>query len=234
MKRRVLVAMLLASVLVLLAFPIAFLFRGTGGPAPVEQGGGEPVLVPGPRESWPPAVAGVVVDAAGNPISGAIVSVLKDRNEFRPESRKPVGYSSVVSRENGGFELTDLHEGPLIVQVTAQGFVGRLVDMDLDFQTQPHDLKVVLDQGAEVTGSFTDAQGSAMKGLSVYLIGMGTESVWSQRVATNSEGRFHFEGFPAGRYRVLAQAPARSRSNNPNQVITLQAGQHKEVRLVFD
>jgi hemoglobin/transferrin/lactoferrin receptor protein len=60
-------------------------------------------------------------------------------------------------------------------------------------------------QAGEIRGSAADASGSALVGAQVVLENLATGAQGSTR--TDSEGRYRFEGLPAGPYRVAASAP---------------------------
>ena len=76
----------------------------------------------------------------------------------------------------------------------------------------------------QVNGTVVDGDGNALKGAEISLVGDGMKD--ARRAQTNSEGRFHFEGAPAGAFRMVISAVGMTAGSFAG---VLQAGEIFEV-----
>ena len=181
-------------------------------------------------------IAGVVIDESERPVAGATVRVLGGLIKFNVASSGRISNdpSSVVTDARGAFEFRNLKGGPVTLQVKARGFVDQRVDnLDPNQAQDARRMKVVLSVGGEIFGVVVDAQGNAKSGAVVML--KGDQNERNRQGATDSEGRFRFEGLAAGKYRVTATRTGSDRGTNPAQEVLLNANEQVELApLVFE
>lgn len=145
-------------------------------------------------------VEGIVVDGAGEPISGARVSVAEMR--VRGSRVVPISVSSIVaSADDGTFVIVDAEPGALQVVAVKEGFLEpEPVDVVL-VPTEPQSgVRVVLARGARVAGTVRAADGTPLPGADVEIAG---DRSWSRSFSgsatTDGDGRYLLEGVPPGK-----------------------------------
>ncbi len=184
-------------------------------------------------------ISGSVVDPSGRPIPGATVRVIGGISRFNSPTGISGGSrrdrSSTETDSRGAFEFRNLKGGPVSLQVTSKDYMTQRIDkIDPNVSSESRNLRIVLELGCEIFGVVTDAAGNAQNGVSVFLTGdrPGT----NDRRATNSEGRFHFQGLASGKYNVMAQQIGRIKdgATNPSVEVHLAPGDQQEVELIFE
>ena len=142
----------------------------------------------------PRTVQGLVVDAAGEPVAGALVTMtLTIRRAEYPASRTPL-----VTAEDGTWSVV-VGEGQLIKGTVSHPELG-----DKNYMLRPGETRVVrveLDPGLTLRGRIVDTEGFAIAGAELVVLA----KPWyrSGDVQTDSFGRFEVEGLSAGKVSLL-------------------------------
>ena len=167
-------------------------------------------------------VRGVVLDPAGNPVSGARVL------PFPAES---------TTDEEGRFDLPAAFGGPGFLWARADGFgPSEVVEFDLE-PGEGLDLELRLARPARITGEVLDPAGLPEVGVEVDVSQIG--NFWSKsrlrggRTETDALGRFAFEDLPAGTFVVMVEHRDRSVSGQKLRAeqLTLAEGEARHVVL---
>jgi hypothetical protein len=150
--------------------------------------------------------AGRVVDAEGQPIAGAELSL-------QPSSESQRGWLANRSREGGGatsgadgrFRFSDLGAGVFVLSAARSGFAAQAVQgIEIPAEPRTVDLgEVTLERATVLEGRVTDRRGAAVAGAEVDFFCM--DLFWAQvglkrrpSIATDAEGRFRIEDVPRG------------------------------------
>lgn len=171
-----------------------------------------------------PTVSGVVLDAEGQPIVGAFVTL--DGLDH---------HESVASDEAGRFAL---HQpaGDYQLSVTHERYRRH----EQPLQAPKKDLTVVLDAGGSVSGRVVNAKGQPVPEADVTVVPAVLDELLREveggppaRVMTDAEGRFEVNGVLAGR--LVVSATADGLGTAVSDVLVLQPGEHREgVVVTFD
>ncbi|NOJ96482.1 carboxypeptidase regulatory-like domain-containing protein [Corallococcus coralloides] len=176
------------------------------------------------------SVEGRVVDTSGAPVEGILL------NLWGSFGTGDYGFSGSAWRTDA--------TGHFVIDVQRAG-TGHLSLEESPFQSQSiavripsRDVVVVLDRGASVSGTVTDAQGLPLRGATV--------TAWADAKAieedsasgddaragvTDEQGRFHLQGIAPGTYLLEAVVPGDLMDASVSQSITLQAREHRDVSL---
>ena len=149
--------------------------------------------------------AGIVVDAAGRPIPGAIIEA--QDWELRAD-------------EGGRFEV-DLPRAQRRLVVRSPGYASTDTYGDA-----PDDVRIVLDREAQIAGQLIDGVSRAPIADAWVLLNGGA----SAQARTDAAGGFRLSGLRAGRYQLKAIAPGRSAHSA--ETIEVEAGD--EARVLLD
>jgi uncharacterized GH25 family protein len=155
------------------------------------------------------AARGIVVDAQGQPVSGAELRVtLREagargaRVQLRllgVDREKP----DAVSAANGGFAIAGLSPGPYQVTVSKDGFAHKSVP-SLEVKAEGENVwpPITLTPGIALGGSVRDSAGQAIPGALILVIepGAGTRPT---NATSGPDGRFRLEGLTADRPLML-------------------------------
>lgn len=153
-------------------------------------------------------VFGKVVDgASGLPIAGARVQITQGSSRFIRSAAANIAGASTspvqTTGADGGFRFTNLKGGSLSLRISQDGYVTSTVnDVNPDSAPSSQNLVLELSQGGEITGQVLGADGKARAGMTVYL--MGEDPGTNASTATDRDGRFRFQGVPAGNFTVKA------------------------------
>ncbi len=184
---------------------------GTAGSEPVEVPKGSTVVT---RDVVLPVnlVRGIVLSAAGEPVSGAQVLVTvpgTDLTKFADlgEIMQAMGGQGFTDDE-GRFTVDDLKPGTYSVRASAKGY-GTVQVENVVASADPAEVRVVLEGNHPLNVRVVAADGSAMQGASVYVVG-GNGADFSQMdgfdlVRTDADGRVEIHA-PAGPVTVEAVA----------------------------
>ncbi len=205
------------------AFPAAELFRRDGiSLAPGQTLTGLEVVL---RRGL--ALEGIVVDAAGSPVSGAAVSLGTEdamRRGFKVQLRK------VETDAAGHFVVRGLPEGALEVAVSKAGAaLPDPVKVVLATGQSPEPLRIVLEPGASIGGFVRTKSGRPVEGLAVFARRAkgatgraGASNVVS--LPTDSEGVFLIEGLrPEETYEISMFEPEPTTRFAPQVMRTVAA-----------
>ena len=171
------------------------------------------------------SISGVVVDPAGNPVSGAKIFVgLKNVFVYYvPDPNSP----TAVSDENGQFHLKEMNSNP--------NFNCKLVAVHPDYRRgesgvlnpKPGEtlegIKIEVKPGTVFSGKVQSQAGKPIVGAEVKVtsfsaqpfgtVYFGTGFATTPTVTTDEEGEFVFRQLTAGRWRVCNAAAKRDRAN---------------------
>ncbi|WP_428264480.1 carboxypeptidase regulatory-like domain-containing protein [Haliangium sp.] len=184
------------------------------------------------RLGRPVAVVGRVVDEHGAGVSGATV-----------RARRPLSALAAAQVEtdgDGGFTLTGLGPGPLVVRADAPGYApGRLSGIE----APATGVELVLGAGAILTGTVR-GDGRVLGHMRVTLTrraglagtgsgagpGAGDGFYTAARQFLSGDGRYRFDDLPSGRYEVTASAPGFA----PAEQVGVELAPGQEHMLDFD
>jgi protocatechuate 3,4-dioxygenase beta subunit len=166
---------------------------------------------PSPQSARPvaaPTLDVTVVDTAGRPIQGAVVSALPSVGGYNGMQLRVEKLRSGISNQDGHARLERIPVGPWVVTVRARGFqVARETRLTSTAFT------VKLNKGGTITGIVRDGTTKApVPGARVALEdAMPMPSDWQEGVARNeavadARGAFRLEGVGRGRVSVVARA----------------------------
>ncbi len=181
-------------------------------PAGGELAGLEIVLRPGAT------VEGRVRDAAGEPVAGVKVGVVRMR-----EGSYSSHSSGSESDAEGRYRVEGLAPGP--VTVTAEVGGQRRASKQLEVRPGRQTVDLVLEEGLEVAGRVVDPAAEPVAGALVSLDPSGDVShrVFypgsAQPVTSGADGGFRFIGVPAGRYSLGAIAEGFARLQRGEAVV---------------
>ncbi|MHC4403385.1 MAG: carboxypeptidase regulatory-like domain-containing protein [Planctomycetota bacterium] len=138
------------------------------------------------------SVGGVVTDAQGKPVAGAVVS---------NRHKSHVGVREATTDERGRFRLDNVYEGPYghEVVVKADRFAPKRVTFQPGTAEKPSEVAVQLDPGHRIRGKVVDSGGNPIPGVRVYFAGgnKGWNIHFGGRTTTGNDGRFEFDSLPA-------------------------------------
>jgi protocatechuate 3,4-dioxygenase beta subunit len=145
---------------------------------------------------------GIVVDAAGHPVGGALV------HGWRDSRGAPLGLST-LSAEDGTFALSSLSRDQSVsLRVEHDGFAPAF----LDARCGAAPVTAVLRPEAVVRGSVRDDRGVPVAGARVYVVHWEGSGIFladdsPRRALTSVDGVFELRSLPAGRLSLGAAAP---------------------------
>ncbi|HET9452091.1 MAG TPA: carboxypeptidase regulatory-like domain-containing protein [Aggregicoccus sp.] len=148
------------------------------------------------------ALAGVVVDAGGQPVAGARVDARSSAQRFPQRYGDELGYQAAAD-EQGRFVLEGLPQGYYDVAAQLSGLTpARLKDV----VTGRTDLRLVLTEGATLSGRVRDAvSGEPLPSFTVVVsqrVGALQREPVAELTVLDPGGRYRVAGLPAGRHEV--------------------------------
>jgi len=154
-----------------------------------------------------PGVRGRVLDAAGEPLSGASVSlhevVREDQyltvNGFRCRTHRSSEASGRTDAE-GNFDLTLRGSGRFVLRAEASGLApGELGPLELEAALGARGLELGLGRGGAIAGKVLPRPGESAAGV---IVGASRGDGFGVTQLTDEDGRFRFEGLTPGRWWV--------------------------------
>ncbi|PYQ28413.1 MAG: hypothetical protein DMF56_16525 [Acidobacteria bacterium] len=127
-------------------------------------------------------ITGRVVNEHGLPIAKADISVSEQSIE------------GAQTADDGEFEIAGVPREPVKLDVQAQGFIAKSVDVEGDADRR---VDVVLSAGRKVAGRVVTATGEPVEGAQVF--GNATSGDGMQFAKSSADGTFTLEGLPDGR-----------------------------------
>jgi hypothetical protein len=174
-------------------------------------------------------LTGRVIDASGQPIAQARVSVVGGSGRFMKAAGSARPQTSVVTGNDGSFRFDNLKNGSISLRVRASGFVDMTTD-PVNPATLDGDLEVVLEVGGVIVGTVINQSRRPVARQKVYLKGQKR----SLERTTDPEGRFTFDDLPTGEYTVRTFTYRKSK-DDPNtddvQTVAIRSGETIEVTL---
>jgi protocatechuate 3,4-dioxygenase beta subunit len=169
------------------------------------------LVLAGPARS----IAGVVLDARGEPVAGAAVSLWRENqvigalfahdlaNGAVPPARgqRPQPMSGVTTGERGGFELQGLSEGEYRLRVLHDELLGT-TSAPIAAGSQGVVIRYPQDHLQTVRGVTVDRLGAPVKGVIVWMsvcelaVEGGVQWLKGQLVTSDAEGRFELDRVP--------------------------------------
>jgi len=150
------------------------------------------------------AISGVVIDASGRGVGGALVRAVIATDDNRERlSRGMAGtfHEGEVahSASGGGFRIAGLREGDYLVAAQHASYASApTVRVELSGDGEVSGLRLELSEGGRVEGRLSEG-GRPQSGRSVMLMGRRTVD----SAATDPDGRFVLEQVPGGRYSLM-------------------------------
>ncbi len=131
------------------------------------------------------SVAGLVINDAGNAVAGAAVQITT-----------PIGTQSVVTGNDGRFNLTAVPAGNQTVLVSLRGHESAQASLDVVEETLTELSEALVLNRRSLTGTIALDAGQDPAGATVTLAGSG------QTTQTNADGQFAFYGIEPGNYQL--------------------------------
>lgn len=165
------------------------------------------------------SVSGVVVGDAGRPVPGAAVErKAASVGGFGPVVRAGGGRGRATTDGDGRFVLEGLERGPMTISVSHPDYEP--ADVDVDTTRDVEGLRVALSRGGTLSGVVLHEDGSPVPKASVAAVAAGSDRFGGARSLTaGADGAFTFEGLPAGRYTVRAEAAGLTPAAAENVVV---------------
>lgn len=149
----------------------------------------------------PSAIEGVVVDATGNPVAGAVVRPARGGLADMEFVAKLRGEQSVTTGDDGKFRLVGLPARRMRLRVEKSGFAMlRSKTFGIEKGKTLGPIKLVLERGSTVDGMIMDADRVPLEG---WLISLKSQNLGLQKTArSDAQGRVRFEAVADGTYRI--------------------------------
>lgn len=164
------------------------------------------------------SIEGVVVDADGQPLPGARVRATGGVLPFRAtvlEATEPTG-------DDGGFWIPGVEPGSYRVEVRKGGYAPLLSEPVAVEAELPARARLVLEEGAFVTGRLLTAEGNPTPGRLELRESQGValqpERVEESRVDAKSDGGFRLGPLASGEHVLIATAPGHAATLVPVRV----------------
>ncbi|MBX3728593.1 MAG: carboxypeptidase regulatory-like domain-containing protein [Candidatus Sumerlaeia bacterium] len=179
---------------------------------------------------------GTVVAFDGRtPVAGAAVEIVPPAEVGPQVTRPDMSYKSTVTDAAGRFEFDGMPPGQFTIVATKDLLQARApLDVTIVGGTDPTPVRIVLQEGAEVTGVVIGSDENpapADHTMTLHYIPVNG-SQWARRPGkTDRDGRYSFAGLPAGAYYVSTNDPAGGRYEMPQ--FLLDIGQRKVLDFNF-
>jgi hypothetical protein len=152
------------------------------------------------------SIAGYVVDARGVAVPRYRLQVAR----FRPAEGAGVlargGQVARVDDPAGRFELEGLKPGEYVLAVAADGWPAAESDpIALAAGEAARSIRIVLDDGARLSGRVVDGDGAPLPGAVVALDAVAARTR-AGRVQTDDDGRYQLDGVPKGPFSIRVSA----------------------------
>lgn len=153
------------------------------------------LMAPGAR------LSGQVRSLDGAPLPFAQLTLWYDNEEYAAWDIE--GERSAFCDKEGGFAFTGLHEGELVIEASAEGFVTTKERVLLRADEVTTSI-ITLQPGEEIGGVVVSDQGAPLSDIYVSLEAeRPDEEVYYPDARTDIDGRFLFRGLANGRYRLV-------------------------------
>jgi protocatechuate 3,4-dioxygenase beta subunit len=159
-------------------------------------------------------LAGRISTTAGQPVSGARISAEG---------------ASEMSDDEGAYIVEGVPPGRVDVQVFHPAY--KLFQREMVIQPGVNPLDVTFEEGVEVSGRVTDAQGAPVVGARVALLRQVLRDWREYRESTGEDGVFHFPAVARGGYRLHAGAEGYATTEVKRQIVVEEPLEGLEVVL---
>ncbi len=181
-------------------------------------------------------IAGVVVDAAGQPAPYATVKV------SGTEWATDMVHRQAAADDRGKFSVDALPRRPIKLRAESETASSQLASVDLVAAAEHTDLRLVLDQEGAISGLVVDGNGAPVPEASVSAVPDfladdrgGSDFILASNTATTTDGggRFTLRGLEAGSFRLAASREGHGeRAAWGTDAVTAKTGA-TDVRLVL-
>ena len=177
-----------------------------------------------PEQTASESIAGRVVDTAGQPIEGALVTAFRRARGLHPSAQGATG-------ADGAFELLGLDVGEHVLMARHPMHPDARVG---PVQTGATDATLTMQSGLTIAGRVLDAEGQAVP--AVHVSARGGETALTRRtmgavVSYDADGRFLVSGLSEGEYELVATSrgmppsdPVMATAGGPDVTLTLERG----------
>ncbi|WP_253903067.1 carboxypeptidase regulatory-like domain-containing protein [Corallococcus exiguus] len=176
------------------------------------------------------SVEGIVVDTRGTPLPGVQLKLSPVPNRRSSYMDERVLFETAVSDENGSFIVDSLGEGADELLAETEGL--RPVRMAVEVPSTG--IRVVIHQGASVSGTVVDARGTPMPNVDLFLWDTAPLSGGARTTRVDGAGAFAWRGLEEGHYVVEARLRTLGSVDSTSQPVVLQAGTAAHVSLRFE
>lgn len=173
-----------------------------------------------------PAIRGIVVNHAGNPVSGATVRAVRIMGEER------AGELETLSRDDGSFEFPDVTVADrLWVIGKKEGMVRIPGPNDIDFKPfapPVSDVRVVLYPAATISGRVVDTQGQPVRDRDVTVrFHHPDDALITESSKTDASGHFSITGLMPGTHSIAVIPEEQIRAGFADATVELAPGESK-------
>ncbi|NOJ96480.1 carboxypeptidase regulatory-like domain-containing protein [Corallococcus coralloides] len=188
------------------------------------------------REAWDftlvkaKSVEGIVVDPQGTALPGVRLNLRPVRHDASSYLAANVLAETAVSDENGRFIVDSLGDGADELIAETEGL--RPVRMAVEVPSTG--LRVVMHQGASVSGTVVDARGAPMSDVDLFLWDTAPLSGAARTTRVDGAGAFAWRGLKEGPYVVEARLRMLGSMASVSQPVVLEMGTDAHVSLRFD
>nr|WP_306663283.1 carboxypeptidase-like regulatory domain-containing protein [Myxococcus sp. CA039A] len=181
-------------------------------------------------------VDGVIVDEAGRPVPGALITVDNPRFSKTDDARRLAPYEA-LSDEQGRFHLNFPESGTFLLKLTKDPLFRQ---EELQVRAPDAEVHWVLKRGATVSGTVFDELDTPMPGLPVRLLAVPPKedlasNPWMDNAVsktwTDSQGRYAFGGLKRGRFMLEAAHESGAVERFATQPLELRDQQEAHVDL---
>jgi protocatechuate 3,4-dioxygenase beta subunit len=154
------------------------------------------------------SIRGVVVDQRGAPVTSYVIEVTRHRPaRGAPRTRRVRGQMLQIDDTEGRFEISGLQAGQYVLGVAAEGWPPNASDnIDVDAGELVRGIRIVMDDGAVLSGRIVDGDGDPVAGAEVKLDAIALNRVRVSAVVSDEDGHYDLDGVPKGPFSIRVSA----------------------------